>query len=110
MNGKRQLLQDNHIEEFNMEEALNYCFNFIRETAKTWERLKNKNYNLTVKFQNQIFPEKLTFDGEKFGTNKLSIIYKINQQSGAEKSQLVCLSGFEPELRVPQTLVLTITL
>jgi DNA invertase Pin-like site-specific DNA recombinase len=88
---KRLLLQDNHIEEFNMEEALNHCFNFVRETAKNWVRLKNTNYAYAMRFQKQIFPEKITFDGEKFGNTNLSLIYKMNQQSGADKSQLVSI-------------------
>ncbi len=91
MYSKRQLLQDNHIEEFDMEEALNYCFNFVRETAKTWIRLKNTNYAFTMRFQKQIFPEKISFDGEKFGTDNLSLIYKMNQQFSTNKSQLVTL-------------------
>lgn len=89
MYAKRQLLQDNHIEEFNMEEALNYCFSFVRETAKTWIRFKKTNYNHAMRFQKQIFPEKITFDGKKFGNTKLSLVYKMNEENGANKSQLV---------------------
>ncbi len=93
---KRQLLQDNHIEEFSMEEALNHCFSFVRDTAKTWVRLKNTNYAHAMRFQKQIFPEKITFDGEKFGTDSLSLIYKINQQTGTDKSKVVSLLEIEP--------------
>lgn len=89
MYAKRQLLSDNHIEEFDMEEALNYCFNFVRETSKNWIRLKKTNYARAVQFQTQIFPEKITFNGEKFGTEKLSLVYKMNQQFDADKSKLV---------------------
>jgi len=42
-----------------------------------------------MRFQKQIFPEKITFDGGKFGTDNLSLIYKMNQQTGADKSKLV---------------------
>ncbi len=90
---KRQLLQESHIEEFNMEESLDYCFNFVRETAKTWLRLTHPN---NVRFQNMIFDEKPFFDGEKFGTTKLSNIYAINKESGGKKSQMVRPVGFEP--------------
>ncbi len=96
MYAKRLLLQDNHIEEFDMEEALSHCFNFVRETAKTWVRFKKTNYTYAMRFQKQIFPEKITFNGEKFGNTKLSLVYKMNQQSGANKSQLVTLQGIEP--------------
>ncbi len=86
---KHLLIQVNRIEEFDMEEALDYCFNFVRQTSKTWTRLKDKNYGHLVRFQNQIFPEKINFNGEKFGTDDLSLIYKMNQDFGGNKSQLV---------------------
>lgn len=81
-----------------MEEALNYCFKFVRSTAKTWVRLKKANYARTMQFQKQIFPEKVTFDGKKFGTNKLSLFYKMNKESGIDKSQLVSLLVIEPKV------------
>lgn len=90
---KRQLLQDGHIEEFNMEESLDYCFRFVRATTKTWLRLPYPN---NVRFQNMIFDEKMTFDGQKFGTAKLSSVYAINKESNGNKSQLVRPVGFEP--------------
>lgn len=74
-----------------MEEALNHCFHFVRETAKNWVRLKKKNYSLAMRFQKKIFPEKITFDGKEFGTTKLGLVYKINKESGANKSQVVTL-------------------
>ena len=86
---KLQLLQDNHIEEFNMEEALSYCFQFVRQTSKTWLRLKNTNNDHLIRFQKLIFPEKVTFNGEKFGTTELSLIYKLNVENGTEKDTLV---------------------
>ena len=49
-----------------------------------------------MRFQNQVFPRKITFDGEKFGTTDLSLIYKLNQENGANKSNLVRLVGIEP--------------
>ena len=81
-----------------MEEALNQCFHFVKETAKNWIRVKETNYPFALRFQSQIFPEKITFDGEKFGTTKLGLVYKINKESGANKSQVVTLPGIEPEL------------
>jgi hypothetical protein len=49
-----------------------------------------------MRFQKQIFPEKITFNGEKFGTTKLDIFYKLNQEVGADKSALVSLLEIEP--------------
>lgn len=95
---KRQLLVDNHIEEFDMEEALDYCFRFVRETSKTWVRLKKQSYERLMRFQKQVFPQKITFDGNKFGTTDIALVYKLNQQNGANKSQIVALRGIEPRL------------
>lgn len=93
---KRQLLQDNYIEEFDMEEALNYCFRFVGESAKVWERMKKARPEQLMRFQKQIFPENITFDGEKFGTKKVSLIYKLNKEFGDDNDNLVTLRGFEP--------------
>ena len=96
INAKRQLLKESHIEEFNMEEALSYCFDFIRETSKTWLKLKKQDYGRLMRFQNQVFPQRITFNGEKFGTTNLSLVYKLNKENGADKSNLVRLVGIEP--------------
>ncbi len=92
---KKQLLQETHIEEFNMEEALNHCFSLVRDSAKTWTSLADLPIH-RQRFQKQIFPEKVTFDGKKFGTTKVSIVYKLNVENGTEKTHLVTLPGVEP--------------
>lgn len=92
---QRQFLLENHVEEFNMEEALEYCFQFVRQSARQWLELKDLPAH-RARFQNQIFPEKVTYNGKKFGTKKMSMVYNMNQQSGADKSKLVTLRGFEP--------------
>lgn len=92
---RKLLLEEKRVEEFNMETALNYCFQFVRESAKTWVELETLPV-LRSRFQKSIFPEKITYDGKKFGTKKLAMIYKINQESGAKKSDVVALRGIEP--------------
>ena len=32
-----------------------------------------------ARFQNRVFPEKIEFDGKKFGTKKMSLVYELNQ-------------------------------
>jgi hypothetical protein len=50
-----------------------------------------------MRFQNNIFLEgKATFDGEKFGTDDLASIYKLNKQYSNQKSHLVAPAGIEP--------------
>jgi site-specific DNA recombinase len=91
---KSQLMNENRIEEFDMDAALNYCFEFVSSSAKTWERIQ---YPFKLRFQKNIFPEKTTFDGEKFGTTKLAKVYALGGECQGKKSQLVPPSGFEPE-------------
>ncbi len=76
---KDALIIEKHEEEFDMDEALEYCFNFIRNTAKTWLDFE-KEPEKRLRFQKIIFPENIEFSGEKFGTTKLSPIYSLYQQ------------------------------
>ena len=92
---KYRMLTTKRIEEFNMEDALSYCFNFVRDTSKKWF---NFEYPEKVRFQKMIFEDNVWFDGEKFGNGELSPIYKMNQEYMGDKSQLVTLPGIEPEL------------
>jgi len=39
INEKRLLINEKAAEEYKMEEALDYCFNFIRDSRKNLERL-----------------------------------------------------------------------
>jgi len=87
---KHCLIQDARVEEFNMAEALDYCFAFVRDTAATWLRLKPK-YDIRLRFQRLIFEKNIVFDGKKFGTADLSCIYALNRETQAKKSDLVAL-------------------
>lgn len=79
-------MQESRVEEFNMEESLSYCFEYVRTTAKTWNEA---DYPARLRFQKMIFKEKIKFDGKKFGTAKLPQVYKINKEYGGKKSNLV---------------------
>lgn len=92
---KKSLLQDKQIEEFSMDTALDYCFRFVRDSAKTWVGLADRPEQ-RARFQNMIFPEKVDFDGKKFGTKKIALVYKLNQENGSNKSKLVTPTGIEP--------------
>ena len=94
---KKNLLQEKQIEEFDMEVALDYCFRFVRDTARTWVDLA-PHPEYRARFQNQVFPEKVTFDGKKFGTKKMSLIYELNRANDAKNSNLVTPPGIEPGL------------
>ena len=92
---KYQLVEDNRIEEFDMDLALNYCFEHVRETAKRWEMAK---FGKKLRLQGLIFDGKVYFDGKQFGTQELSSIYRLNQEYGGKKSSLVAPRGIEPRL------------
>lgn len=89
---KYRLLGDKRIEEFNMEEALSYCFDLVRKTSAKWLDFE---YPERVRFQKMIFDGNVVFDGEKFGTTKLSSVYKLNQEYDGKKSNLVTLQRIE---------------
>jgi site-specific DNA recombinase len=90
---KYRLINDKRIEEFDMEEALSYSFDFIRNTSSRW---LNFEYQERVRFQKMIFEDNIEFNGEKFGTTKLSLVYKGNEEYQQEESKLVTLRGIEP--------------
>ncbi len=85
---KENLIHEHRTDEFNMEEALDYCFNYIRETAQTWINLE-KVPEERLQFQKFIFEDNLEFSGEKFGTTKLTPIYSVYQQYLLDPSSLV---------------------
>ncbi len=93
INAKHLLIKESRVEEFNMEESLAYCFEFVRTTAKTWNEA---DYSAKLRFQKMIFKDKIKYDGEKFGTAKLSQVYKINQECQGKKSNVVASVGIEP--------------
>lgn len=94
---KEILIHEKKLDEFNMEDALDYCFGFIRQTAKTWVDF-GKEPEKRLRFQNIIFNGNIEFSGEKFGTTKLSPIYSLYQQYLVDPSCLVTLPGIEPGL------------
>jgi site-specific DNA recombinase len=92
---KKQLSEEKRIEEFNMETALSYCFEFVRDSGDTWNSF-NEEPDYRLRFQKMIFPEKVTFDGKKFDTTKMSIVYELNQTTGTDLQNLVRPPGLEP--------------
>lgn len=106
---KRSLIHDKNVAEFNMDEALEYCFGFIRHSADTWMKLAERPEK-RLRFQNLIFEENLPFSGEKFGTAKLTPIYSIYQRYLLNPSQLVPPCGIEPQSQAPEACALSIEL
>jgi site-specific DNA recombinase len=94
---KEALLIDKRNQEMNMDEALDYCFSFIRQTAKSWLELKTEPEK-RLRFQKLIFADNIEFCEDHFGTAKLTPIYSIYQQYLVDPSLLLTLRGVEPRL------------
>ena len=77
-------------QEFNMDEALEHAFHFIRNTGTTWTELTDRPESRLC-FQKLIFTENIRFSGKKFGTDDLSLVCKLNRDIGCDNSQLVPL-------------------
>ncbi len=92
---KYSFIDENRIEEFSMEEALESCFSYVRNTSLKW---KQAEYDEKIRFQKMIFKSKIEFDGEKLGTADLRQVYGINQAYQSDKSSLVAPRGVEPLL------------
>ena len=92
---KKSLLEEKEIEELNMESALNYCFEFVRDSAQTWAYLEKYPVH-RARFQKMIFPADISFDGEKFGTTELALVYRLKEVYDADSSNLVIPRGIEP--------------
>lgn len=92
---RRLLIREKWDEEFEMEEVLNYCFSYVRTTAKHWVEA---DYKEKIRLQKLVFAGRIKFDGEKLGTAELREVYRINQVYQTDKSSLVAPRGVEPLL------------
>ncbi|KKP94868.1 MAG: Site-specific recombinase [Candidatus Moranbacteria bacterium GW2011_GWE1_36_7] len=92
---KHSLIQEKREEEFEMEGMLDYCFSYVRTTAKSW---KKAEYMKKLRLQKLIFAGSIKYDGKKFGTPDLRLLYGMNQLCGADKSNLVAPRGIGPLL------------
>ena len=87
-------LSEARIEQFDIEGALIYATNFIKNLGRQWFDLPPQ---LRPKFQKLVFPEGIPYDRKTgYGTAKLGIIYEINQSFDGSKSHTVDLEGIEP--------------
>lgn len=72
-----------------------YCFDFIRSASREW---LESSYTQRLELQKLIFEKPIPFDGEKFGTPELSLIYGTKKAPVGEPSNLVASRGIEPLL------------
>ncbi len=87
-------LSEAKIEQFDIEAAVTYATDFIRDLARQWTDLPHK---LQPKFQNLVFPAGFTYDRKTgVGTPKLGYIYELNRTSSVQNTTVVDPSGLEP--------------
>ena len=87
-------LSEARIEQFDIEAAIIYANNFIKNLGQQWFDISPR---LRPRFQKLVFPEGLPYSRvSEFGTAKLGYIYEINSRSGGDLSYVVDPSGFEP--------------
>jgi DNA invertase Pin-like site-specific DNA recombinase len=87
-------LSETRIEQFDIEGALIYATTFITNLGRMWFDLSPQ---LQPRFQRLVFPKGIPYKrGQGFGTTQLGFIYEVNRNTTGEKSQVVCLRGFEP--------------
>lgn len=89
---KKALIVEVSKHEFDMDEALEYCFSYIRNTTETWLKFESKPEK-RLRFQKLIFEKTIPFSGNKFGTAQLSLIYDLYQSYRVDPSGLVMLTG-----------------
>lgn len=88
-------LSEVKLEEFNIDEAVDYVFDFIRTLPEYWE---HATFEQQIKVQGLIFAEKPVYDYIKFQTPKLSPILQIKKDLALTNSSLVAPTGIEPVL------------
>ncbi|NQU83406.1 MAG: recombinase zinc beta ribbon domain-containing protein [Parcubacteria group bacterium] len=89
------LLNDTKIENFDIEEAINFVFKFLLNIHSFW---KSADYEQKQKLQGLIFTEKPVYNYEKFETPKISLILDTKKTCSMSKSLLVPSRGIEPLL------------
>ena len=78
-----------NIEKFDIEAALIYATNFIKNLGRQWIDLPPQ---LRPRFQKLVFPDGIPYSREKgFGTAKLGLIYEQIKRFDVKKSKDVCL-------------------
>ena len=71
--------------------CLEYCGFFVSNVSNLWQ---DAGLDLKQRFQTIVFPDKIYFDGEKFGNTKTALIFKQLQQIQPSKSEVVAPWGF----------------
>ena len=83
---------DMYEKEFDIDETVTYVFDFIATIPEYWNR---SNYNQKIKIQGLIFPEKPTYDYNRFQTPNISLVFAQKRELATAKSPIVRLQGLK---------------
>ena len=89
---KETNLTQTKLEEFNLDEAVDYVFDYIKALPLSWQ---DSTYEQRLKLQGLIFIEKPTYDFIKFQTPKLSPILATKKELALTNSSLVAPTRIE---------------
>jgi site-specific DNA recombinase len=88
-------LRDAQASEADIEGVLTFAETVMTNAARMWMEF---SLDQKQRFQRVLFPQGVTFDGEKFQTTVTCPVFNGFGESGDEKSRLATLTGFEPVL------------
>ena len=90
---KQAKLSEAKLEEFDIDEAINFVFGFIKTIPKYWE---GATYDQKIKIQGLIFEENPTYNYKIFQTQKLCPILETKKELACASSSMVAPRGIEP--------------
>ena len=82
------------IEEFDVETAIAYAIQFIKNMARQWQDLDDIKQK--QRLQQLVLPQGITYDRKtrNFGTAILSPVFRLFEDSAISKSRFVAGGGF----------------
>lgn len=92
---KEGQLCETKLEEFDIDEAIEYVFGYIKDLPETWQK---SGFKQQVTLQGLIFPEKPIYDYSSFQTPKLCPILATKKELAGASSSVVASRGIEPLL------------
>jgi site-specific DNA recombinase len=83
------------IEELDIDAVLGFAEHVLQDAARLWV---SAELNIKQRLQRVLFPEGVTFDGERFGTSATCSMFSSSAVCETEKASLASPTGFEPVL------------
>ena len=90
------LLSETQIEDFNVQEACDFVFAFIRRVPEYWA--KTPDYTKKVRLQGLIFKKNPVYRFPTFTTPTLTNLYRAKELVSNQNSMVVAPRGIEPRL------------